>query len=240
MLGRFLEISVAVTDVLQSLAFYESLGFQQIATNEVWSHPYVAVTDGRLYLGLHQQTLASPTLSYVHPNVASHARELSRLGIELDYELLGSEQFNVAGFHDPNDIKVRVLEARTFSPPDVAADFTSQCGDFVELGLPVKEYTTACNFWERLGFVAWEEDTAWFNRIALTSDHLNIGLHRSRALRHPVLMFEAADMQTRLEQLRERGFKLSDEMPDALDAERNAVLVAPEGTRLLLLQSLNT
>jgi hypothetical protein len=37
--------------------------------------------------------------------------------------------------------------------------------------------------------------------------------------------------------LKERGHTLSDEMPDTLDDTLNAVLVAPEGTRLLLLQA---
>jgi hypothetical protein len=44
-------------------------------------------------------------------------------------------------------------------------------------------------------------------------------------------------MLERLEHLRERGFQLSDEMPDSLDESCNAILLAPEGTRLLLLQS---
>ena len=41
----------------------------------------------------------------------------------------------------------------------------------------------------------------------------------------------------RLDGLRAKGLKLSDEMPDALDADANAVLLAPEGTRLLLLST---
>ena len=49
----------------------------------------------------------------------------------------------------------------------------------------------------------------------------------------PVLAFEAEDMRERLARLKERGHPLSDEMPDTLDDALNAVLVAPEGTRLL-------
>jgi hypothetical protein len=44
-------------------------------------------------------------------------------------------------------------------------------------------------------------------------------------------------MRERLARLRESGFKLSDEMPDSLDEGENAVLQAPEGTRLLLMRS---
>jgi hypothetical protein len=71
----------------------------------------------------------------------------------------------------------------------------------------------------------------------LTSDYIDIALYRTRALRYPVLTFEDTDMRERLARLRERGMKLSDEMPDSLDESTNAILVAPEGTRLLLMQS---
>jgi hypothetical protein len=40
-----------------------------------------------------------------------------------------------------------------------------------------------------------------------------------------------------LARLRERKFPLSDEMPDSLDAATNAILIAPEGTRILLLST---
>jgi hypothetical protein len=71
----------------------------------------------------------------------------------------------------------------------------------------------------------------------LTSDFFNIGLYRSRALRQPVLTFEDSDMPERLARLRERKLQLTDEMPDSLDAATNAILIAPEGTRILLLSA---
>jgi hypothetical protein len=64
---------------------------------------------------------------------------------------------------------------------------------------------------------------------------LNVALYRTRAFRQPMLTFEDADMAGRIEQLRTRAQRLSDEMPDSLDEGSNAVLIAPEGTRLLLL-----
>ena len=42
-------------------------------------------------------------------------------------------------------------------------------------------------------------------------------------------------MPQRLARLRDRGMKVSDEMPDTLAESGNGVLIAPEGTRLLLL-----
>lgn len=235
--GRFLEISVYTAEILESIAFYESLGFQQAATNETWSHPYAVMTDGRLFLGLHQQATQSPTLCFIQAELARHATRLRQLGIVFDQEHLSSDSFNELSFHDPNGQHIKLLEARTFSPPDLDAAFSSSCGYFVEYGMPVREFDTARVFWEQLGFIAMDEETQPFNRISLTSDHLNLGLHRSRAIRQPLLVFEDPNMSERLAHFKERGIELSDEMPDALDEHSNTVLIAPEGTRLLLMQA---
>ena len=63
MLGRFLEVSVHAPEILESLAFYEQLGFTQATVGETWSHPYAVVTDGRLFIGLHAYEFASPALT---------------------------------------------------------------------------------------------------------------------------------------------------------------------------------
>jgi hypothetical protein len=132
-------------------------------------------------------------------------------------------------------LHVNVLEARTFSPPALEPGFQSTCGYFAELGMPVRDYTLGREFWEALGFVGMEPQNEPFARLALTSNGLNLGLYRSRALRQSVLTFEDNDMPERLARLRERKITVLDEMPDSLDAACNGVLIAPEGTRLLLL-----
>jgi hypothetical protein len=240
MLGRFLEISVHAPDILASLAFYESLGFVQASTNEIRSYPYAVITDGRLFMGLHQHPIKSPTLCFVQSNLLQHRAKLQQPGVCVDHEQLGQDSFNELGFHDPSGLRVRLLEARTFSLPDIDPGFISSCGYFTELGVPVKEFDAMRRYWEALDFVAMEEHASPFQRMTLTSHHLNIGLHRSRALRHCTLVFEDDNMRERLSHLKERGFALSDEMPDNLDEHCNAVLQAPEGTQLLLMQSNET
>ena len=237
MLGRFLEISVHTPDIRASLEFYESLGFVQAPVGEVFNHPYAVVTDGRLFLGLHGQAIPSPALTFVMPRLMQGIEQLEGLGIELEDLRLGNEVFNRVSFRDPSGQCVNVFEARTFSPPQLEAQPATTCGYFSELGLPAREQGPMRVFWEALGFVAWDEQPEPFARTAITSDHLNLALYRSRAFRQPVLTFEDADMRERLARLKERGFQLSDEMPDSLDESCNAVVVAPEGTRLLLLQS---
>jgi hypothetical protein len=130
---------------------------------------------------------------------------------------------------------VNLLEARTFSPLAIEAPTT--CGYFVEFAMPVREAQPSRDFWEALGFIAHEEVLLPFGRTSLMSDNLNLAFYRSRAFRHPLLTFEDEHMRERLTRLRERGFKLLDEMPDSLDDSTNAILEAPEGTRLLLMQA---
>jgi hypothetical protein len=237
MFGRFLEISLYTPEIRESLAFYESLGFVQAPVGEVFKHPYAVVTDGRLFLGLHGTPVPSPALTFVMPRLMQGIEQLEHLGIEFEDLKLGNEVFNRARFRDPSGQCVNVVEARTFSPPPLDTQHATTCGYFTELGLPAREQGPMRVFWEALGFVAWEEQSEPFARTAITSDHLNLSLYRSRAFRQPLLTFEDREMGERLARLKERGFQLSDEMPDSLDESSNAILVAPEGTRLLLLQS---
>jgi catechol 2,3-dioxygenase-like lactoylglutathione lyase family enzyme len=237
MFGRFLEISLHTPAIQESLQFYERLGFVQAQVGETWPYPYAVVTDGRLFLGLHGHPIRSPALTFVHPNLSRGLVDFEQLGLEADAQFFGEDVFNRASFSDPLGTCINVLEARTFSPPLIEAPIATLCGYFSELGLPVRDPQNARDFWERMGFIAMEEESIGFPRATLTSDHLNLGLYRSRAFRHPVLTFEEADMAQRLAALRERGCTLSDAMPEALDEDENGVLIAPEGTRLLLLQT---
>jgi catechol 2,3-dioxygenase-like lactoylglutathione lyase family enzyme len=237
MLGRFLEISIHTPDIQASLEFYESLGFAQASVGETWPYPYAVVSDGRLFIGLHGAVVRSPALTFALPDLAVGIERLRAAGVQFDQERLGADVFNQACFTDPAGMCVNLLEARTFSPPRESPSTT--CGYFVEFGLPVRNTDAGRRFWEPLGFVAMEEELLPFARTQLMSDHVNLALYRTRAFRHPLLTFEDADMRERLTRLRERGFTLLDDMPDSLDDSTNGILEAPEGTRLLLLQSAN-
>jgi len=236
-LGRFLEISIGTPVIGESLDFYESLGFVQAAVGETWSHPYAVVTDGHLFIGLHGRDIPSPSLTFVLPELQLGVSRLKERGVEFEEERFGEEVFNQARLRDPGGLSIVLLEARTFSPPQLDAPIESACGYFSELGIPARSATDAPAFWESLGFVALDEETQPFPRTPLVSDGLDLALYRTRALRQPVLTFEGNDMSQRLTLLRARGVQVSDEMPDTLDESRNGVLIAPEGTRLLLLSA---
>ena len=239
MLGRFHEISVGTADIADSVAFYERLGFSQCGTTDTWQHPYGVMTDGKLFIGLHQFKFPSPTLTYVHPGVAQHAHVIEKHGVELAWKLLGDDAFNELGFLDPAGQAVRVQEATTHFASDRENSQPSLCGDFAEYSVPCGEFGPMREFWEPLGFVAMDESDTPYLRMSMTSDHLDLAVHRPRTLDAPMLVFTAPDMGERIEKLRALGCELSAELPRGLDPRHCALLDAPEGTRLLLVNAVD-
>ena len=151
MLGRFLEIGIATADIRASVEFYERLGFTQAQTGDIWPHPYGVLTDGQVYIGLHQSRLDSPALTFVHPGVAGHLTALQRLGVELTTVNVDSEVFNELAFRDPAGHSVRLLEARTYSPADRPPGDASLCGKSRGISLPAADVARVGAFWQALG-----------------------------------------------------------------------------------------
>jgi catechol 2,3-dioxygenase-like lactoylglutathione lyase family enzyme len=236
-LGRFHEVSIGTTDIRKSVEFYESLGFTQATTTDTWSHPYGVLTDGRLFLGLHQRRMGSPTLTFVRPGIAGCLAEFESRGIELTVCHTGDEVFNEIAFRDPFGQSLAVLEARTYSPVTRGPSAESVCGYFEEFSMPVADFEAARQFWEPLGFVATEEAGEPYPHLPLTSDHLDIAFHRPRTCDAPVLVFSEADMPARIARLRELGMRTQSGLPRGLDSTANALIEAPEGTMLLLLHA---
>jgi len=234
-LGHFHEISLETADIRASVEFYERLGFSQATTTDTWSHPYGVLTDGRIFLGLHQRRFTSPAITFVHPGVAELVPQLEARGIILTRAETAPEVFNQLGFRDPFGQAITVLEARTFSPVARRPHEMSLCGYFEEMGMPVSNMDNAREFWEPLGFVATDELDVPYVHLPLTSDHLNISFHRPRTLDRPMLVFSDPNMKARIARLRELDVRISEELPRGLDANENALIESPEGTPLLLL-----
>jgi catechol 2,3-dioxygenase-like lactoylglutathione lyase family enzyme len=235
MLGRFLEIGIATADIRASVEFYERLGFTQARTGDTWPHPYGVLGDGRVCIGLHQSRLESPALTFAHPGVASRVPALEQLGIELTTVNTGGESFHEIGFRDPAGHAVRLLEARTFSPPDREATETSRCGGFRALSLPASDVEPVRRFWETLGFLASDEAAQPYPHLSLKGETIGLALHRPRFFAQPLLVFGDAAMPARIAQLRELGIGPLERAPAGLAAGANALLFTPDGTALLLL-----
>lgn len=218
------------------MEFYERLGFTQAQTGDIWSHRYGVLTDGRVYIGLHQSRLDSPVLTFVRPGVAAQVTALEQVGAELATVNVGGEVFNELAFRDPAGQAVRLLEARTYSPADRAAAETSQCGEFAGLSMPAAEFAPVSRFWQELGLVAAEEQAQPYPHLPLRGEGLELALHQPRFCAQPLLVFRDFGMTERIAGLRASGVEGLQPPPRGLGAKANALLTAPEGTTLLLLQ----
>ena len=236
MLGRFLEIGIRTTDIRASVEFYERLGFSQAQTADTWPHPYGVLTDGRIFLGLHQSAFDSPTLTFVHADLAHYGRELQSQGLQLAYQRTAEHEFNTIGLKDPAGQMLALIEARTYSPVPRRPQRVSLCGYFEEFSMPSTDFAAAKAYWERCGFVATEETDLPYPHLALTSDHLDIAFHAPRTHDRPMLVFRDQGMHERLGKLRDLALGTWRDPPHGLDARANGLLTAPEGTALLFLE----
>lgn len=237
MLGRFLEFSLAAPDVQASLDFYVTLGFSCAEVGDAWAHPYAVVTDGRIHLGLHQEPIPAPSLTFVKPDLLKHLDALEQKGVEFEFRHLGNDVFNEVGWLDPSGQLVRLVEARTFSPSKRLANDTSRCGYFLEIAVPAPDRGLAKAYWEDFGFVGMEESDGRLPHIACTSDFIDLGLYHPADLRRATLRFEVDDVGGTLAHLADQGILPSGELPPGLRSVPAAVLLAPEGTPILLTNS---
>jgi catechol 2,3-dioxygenase-like lactoylglutathione lyase family enzyme len=234
LLGRFLEFSLATPDIQASLDFYVRLGFTSAEVGDAYPHPYAVVTDGRICLGLHQEAMPAPSLTFVKPDLLKHLDGLERRGIEFEFRRLGNDVFNEVGWFDPSGQFVRLIEARTFSPSKRLANDTSRCGYFLEIAMPAPDRESAKSYWEGFGFVGMDEPQDHLPHIACTSDFIDVGLYHPADLRRATLRFEVDDVGGTLAHLADKGIVPNGEMPPGLRSVPAAVLVAPEGTPILL------
>jgi len=256
MLGRFLELGIATVGsgaggsgargstaggiaaggIAESVQFYERLGFSQLITGDAWPHRYGVLSDGRVHLGLHERSMPSPALTFVLPQLARAQLRLRTAGFDLQRLALGDDSLHQMHLVDPGGNAVTVLEARTYSPAAPGADLQSLCGYFSHLSLPQPDWQAAREFWERAGFVALGEEPLPYPHLPLTSDYLDLAFHAPRLFETPLLVFECADLNAHVARLRERGIELATQLPRGLDHRHSALLTAPEGSALLLVQ----
>jgi hypothetical protein len=231
MLGEFLEISVATQDILAAVEFYERLGFKHAPVGETWQHPYGVLTDGRVAVGLHQYAFASPSLTFVLPELRRKLQQFESAGIEFAFCKIAEDEFNEAGFTDPDGQMVTLLEARTYSPlrNGVAS---SLCGYFLEYRMSVHDCRASCAFWERIGMVSMTPDPGNSGYVQMARSGLNLGLLESRSKIPPQLVFIHDQPDTLLPVLEARGVAFQ----SGRDHDGAVLLriAAPDGLELLI------
>lgn len=230
MLGRFLEFSVRAPDVLESLAFYKTLGFSELLISDVWPHRYAVVSDGELCIGLHDREQVSAALTFVHPELARHARSMADHGFEFAFLKVDRDEFNQLGFKDHDQNLITMLEARTFSPPVDEID-RSICGEWFETTLPARNAMYTGRFWAPLAPVLLRLREEPTTHMRFDAGGMALGLSESIALKQPSLCFKCPERDPLLAAVELHGMR-HQAFPGFEGAF--AELTAPEGTKLYL------
>ena len=225
---RFLELSIPTEDIQASLDFYTRLGLTELAVNDVRTHHYAVVTDGRIAIGLHAGGFEEPALSFVFPDLAKSVSHIEALGHEIAFAELGREKFNEASFYSPDGHTLRFMEARTFSPPPVGSRQQGAIGQFANIALRCQDYYAAFTFWELADFAADEDPVTPIedlDTLTLRAPGMVVNLRSDLRTREPVVCFETGDLA-----LASATLKRLD-IPCRF-RESTGVLTAPEGTRI--------
>jgi hypothetical protein len=231
-IGRFLELGVQTSDILESLHFYKSLGFTELECADVYPHKYAVVSDGELCIGLHDHEFDAPAITYVQPDLAKHARSMTDHGFEFEFLHLDEDVFNMLGFRDRDGHAVRMVEARTFNMSE-EAEKDSLCGSWFELTLPVRDTVRAAQFWAPIApaLLQVREEPTVHMRFDATG--MALGLSESIALKAPSLCFRCQDRDALTSMLEQRGFEY-EKFPGYEGAF--AAIRAPEGTELFIFE----
>jgi hypothetical protein len=216
MLGRFLELSLVTADTVDAWQRYQRLGFEPAPTGDIWPHAYGVVTCEGLAIGLHALAEETLSITFVRPQVAALHRELAAKHVEVEQARLGSDVFNELTLREPDGVALRVLEARSFSPP-LQSPHRTALGSFVSLSLPSRDVDATQQFWRNVGHECGPSEEPW---QSCSIAGVPLAVHPRRIFAEPVLVFRQpdADLETVIEAMgwsRERPLPALREVPHA-------------------------
>ncbi len=235
-LGKFVEISVGVIDVGQSLAFFERLGFEKLDQNwEPW--PWAILSDGTITLNLSQQSGPScPVLNYFSSDMKQRVKELKSAGIDVvpvhDREIPEV----VGGLETPGGIEISLVEYSARRIPKPTGRPFSKCGSFGELAFPIKDLETSVASLEKVGFKKLRGDSLPYPWAAISDGLISLGLYQSEDLKLPALVYHSENLDERLDALRQEGFEVLQEMPNPAVGIGRFALAPPSAHLLLILE----
>ena len=230
MLGRFLELALASADTGEVWQQYQKLGFVPAETGDIWSHAYGVVACQGLAIGVHAMADETMSLVFVRPDVAALHRELISRGVEVEHARLGSDVFNELTLREPGGMAIRVLEARSFSPPLELPEQTA-LGRFASLSLPCADMEEAAAFWARLDMPTEPIADPW-EGLAVAGTRL--AYHTRRSLPDPALLFLSSVLPD-ARWLKEAGLKTGKSLPALRQREHSAARDPTELAAIVLL-----
>jgi hypothetical protein len=233
MLGQLLEFAVHAPRSVATLERYEALGFQSLPVAEIPGAPFAAMWDGRATIGLHDTEIDGIMPTFVRPDLEAHARTLQDVGVALELEELGADQFNRIAFRDPCGSLVTLVEARTFSPAPRASAHVCALGAFLEWSVATSSVEDSEAFWTSLGFTRTAATEAPQRSVRLSGYGLVVGFYEVGGTANG-LTYSAPDLTARIEYLAAKNVRVRPSSPFAPVGADGATLVMPAKTVIYL------
>lgn len=186
MLGRFLELALVTEDTSAAWLQLQELGFAAATAGDVWNYPYGVVACEGLAIGLHGAGNEALSLTFVKQDVAALERALTMFRFEIEHVRLGNDVFNELVVREPGGVALRVIGARTFSPPAEVPGRT-ELGVFRSISLPCADLDEARGFWELLGMELRDVEMPW---EGFAVEGMPLAYHARESFREPLLWFE--------------------------------------------------
>ncbi len=242
-LGEITALTITTTDLEQSLAFYQMLGFSELFRSN-WPFPWIQISDGVLLIMLRKDEKPYMALTYYVKDINKVTAGLEQKGIQFEMKPgktdpvkrylmrspdgLAISLVNVTeGFRQPPGPGMLQMDHKDYFNPEKYVNKTS--GLYGELAHPVADLEKSLAFWKLLGFTALSTFTSPYP-WAIISDGLSVvGLHQTDEFNYPAITFFAADMQAKIASLRKAGLKNIKEKDAA-----NAVIITPEQQHIFL------
>lgn len=228
MLGRFLELALVTEDTGADWLLLQNLGFAAGTTGDAWSHAYGVVACEGLAIGLHGAGDEAISLTFVKQDVAALERALTMFRVPVERVRLGSDVFNELTLREPGGVALRVIEARTFSPP-AEMPVRTALGTFRAISLPCADLAEAGDFWQLLGMELRDVEAPW---DGFAVEGTPLVCHASGSFRETVLLFDdgPVDEAVLVEALLPGGRPIQ-----ALRGTDHRVLRGPQGLAMVIL-----
>lgn len=236
-LGDVVQISIGVPDLAEAVAFYETLGFTQIATNqEPW--PWAQFSDGRNLILLNQDGNIYTGLNYFSTNVAEKVAAIEAQGVSFFHKQQHNGHIHSAIFGDSNGLMVGLINHEAAEMPHPTGFPLCHCGKFGELAVAVKDFAEAAAFWQQFGFEPTHTSNEPYPWGIFSDDKIVLGLHESAELSEtsPALTYFAPDMTERIERVRKAGISFASEMPDEEGVVHSATLKGTGGESIFMFE----
>ena len=236
-LGEKSHILLNVTDLKNSLHFYQKLGFKTLDKRE-HNDNWALLTDQAIFLMLYEDEVSSAALTYFAPDIENKISALQQQEVAIDHIYTDDEGQSViqAVMRDPNQLPVNLVKFNPSGLPDIDLNQDTRCGIFGEFVVHTGDLEESLDFWKKLNHQVLQHSSTPYPHALISDGTIIIGLHQNNNEEHKkaLLTYFAPDMHNRLNGLRLENVSIKEEQKNEKGVTIQAAAEAPDGERIYL------